>query len=285
MLSCDRALPLDVADASSLVGLAASGAGMAALREIENDHHERRSGSHPYFLAGDACGAAAAPVPIRFDTEIPLTGPVPVALATLDRGMEPASVVSVNPPGALVVRGARMIRVIGDDSDMPIRVTPADGRLHAHRCWAANFAAGLAEADRFTVALPDYRESRQLPALQTALHAAHRLLHGVARTAEASVRAGVWSSALDLVPALARRVTLGWDKAMAQELADGLLQHNGFEQLLVDGLSLADISHCGSCEYCGSPLRRYRYVRVDVMQCPHCGPRRSGPADAPCAPD
>jgi hypothetical protein len=283
VLSCDRALPLDVADARSLVELAASGAGMAALREVENDHHERRSGSHPYFLAGDACGGAATPVRIRPDNELRLAGTLPVVLAMLDGGTEPGSVISVSPPEALVVRGARMIRVTGDDPDMPIRVTPADARLHAHRCWAANFAAGLAEADRFTIALPDYAEGRQLPALQASLQTAHRLLHGVARTAEASVRAGVWASTLDRVPALARRITLGWDKAMAQELADGLLQHNGFEQLLVDGLSLAEISHCGLCDYCGSPMCRYRYVRVDVVQCPHCGPRRSGPADAPHA--
>jgi hypothetical protein len=291
VLSCDGPIRIDEAADRSLVELAASGSGLAALREIENDHHLRDSGSRPYFVAGDANNGMPAPTDIRPDTDVTINEPATVMLATLEGfRTDPDSVVSVSPSCALAVRGSRMIRVIGDNARMPVRVSSADALLRAHRTWAADFTRRLAEARRITFAFADFGFDAEIPGLESALDAAHRFAHRVARTAESSVRAGVWAPTLDQVPDMARRLAVDWDKAMARAVADGLPELVEFDDLLLDGLSLRKIDKCGPCDYCHSPLRRYEYVGEDagagethLVRCPLCGPQRSFPADGPRA--
>ena len=291
VLSCDGPIRIDEAADGSLVELAASGSGLAALREIENDHHQRESGSRPYFVAGDATNGMPAPIAIRPDTDVPINEPATVMLATLEGfPTDTDSIVSVSPSCALAVRGSRMIRLIGDDARTPVRISSADSLVRAHRTWAADFARRLAEARRITFALADFGFQAERPTVESALDAAHRFAHRIARTAELSVRAGVWVSTLDQTPDTARRLALDWDKPTARAVAEGLPELVEFDDLLLDGLSLRRINQCGPCDYCHSPLRRYEYVGGDVgagethlVRCPLCGPQRGFPTDGPRA--
>ena len=289
VLSCDGAVPMAEAAIESSVEMAASGTGMAALREIENDYHQRYSGWRPFFLAGDANNGMPAPAVIRPDTDIPTNGAPAVILASLEGFRNDAdSVISVSPSSAVAVRGSRMIRVISDNPRVPVRVSSADALLQAHRRWAADFTNRLVEARRITFALNDFGLDDEIPALESALGAAHRFALTVARTAESSVRTGVWEPTLEQAPREARRLTVDWDKAMTRVAERS--QMTEFDQLLVDGLSLREIRQCGPCDHCGSPMRRYRYVGEDagarethLVRCPHCGPRSCSPADGPRA--
>jgi hypothetical protein len=289
VLSCDGPIRIDEQAEESLVQLAASGIGLAALREIENDRHQRDSGLRPYFVAGDAFNGMLAPTSIRPDTDVPIEEPATVMLATLEGFRTDAdSVIFVSPSSARAVRGRRMIRVIGDDARTPVRVSSADGLLRAHREWAADFTRRLAEARRITFAFADFGLNAELPRLEDALGAAQRYAQTVARTAETSVRDGVWAPSLDWVPETAKRLAVNWDEAMARAVDDGLPQLVEFEDPLLDGLSLRNISQCGPCDYCQSQLRRYEYVgehvgagEMHLVRCPLCGPQQCFPADWP----
>ena len=288
VLSSDGPVPMTEVTVRSLVEMAASGTALAALREIENDCHQRYSDSRP-FLAGDANNGIPSPAVIRPDTDVPINEPATVMLATMEGfGEDADSVISVSPPSALAVRGSRMIRVIGDNPRMPVRVSSADALLQAHRRWASDFTQRLAEARRITFAMNDFGLDAEIPALESALNAEHRFAQWVAWAAESSVRAGVWAPTLEQAPREAQRLAVDWDTAMAR--AAGLAQMTAFEVLLVDGLSLRKIHQCGPCEYCGSSMRRYQYVGGEVgagethlVRCPHCGPRRCSPANGPHA--
>lgn len=291
VLSCDGPMRIDEAAEQSLIEMAASGSGLAALREIENDHRQRELGLGPYFVAGDANNGMPAPLVIRPNTDVPPRESATVMLARLEGfPTDAGSVLSVSPSGAVAVRGSRMIRVMSDNGRMPVRVSVSDASLRAHRGWAADFTRRLAEARRITFAFADFELGPDISGVESALVAAHRFAHRIARDVESSVRAGIWAPTLDQAPDMARRLAVDWDEAMARAVADGLPELVEFEDLLLDGLSLRKITQCGPCDYCHSPLRRYEHVGGDasagethLVRCPLCGPQRCFPADAPRA--
>jgi hypothetical protein len=272
VLSCDRALPLTPAAAWSLTSAAVGGAAPGTLRDLENDHHDRATAAHPYFLAGDPGGPATPIQPLTPDTDLLPAGAIPMVIGEWPAADE---AVLVDPPDASVVRGRRYVRVV---TDQPVRISSAGAAWHAHCRWARDLDRRLADAARLTRAIHDLAPNDSVPRLAAALRAAERLAHGVARTAETAVRAGVWQPMLDRAPAVAARVTEAWDAVFVANLAAGLLQHNAFEQVLVDGSRRERVLPAAPCDYCGSPTYRAEHaggrgVAADFTHCPHCGPK------------
>lgn len=281
ILSCDRALPYSPAAGESLLAMAIAGTPLSALREAENDHHQRRSGCRPYFLAGDALARGSERVgTLPLGTEILVSGWPPFLIGAIGDDSGPAAITAVRPPGVKVVRGQRLVRVSADLPGAKVSLHDATGRLTEYRLWERRWASRRMNAERLVRAVRDLQPGIEVPApLHTAVTTLQRIGQGASRLAEQAVRTGLWESALDEVTAISERYATAWGYSFCGLLSTGLLQHNAWEQILVDGLRFTRTQAAGNCEYCESPLYDNFYTDVHLSgssrfrHCPHCGPR------------